>query len=226
MFEDQLLLVITVILFGVTIIVLIVFLGQQRTKMKNQSEQHSRAMDAFRRNLEQEKERGIQEARRQANLNVERTKSEYEGKLKEQREAIGRIRAECESKLREQREFIQYNRDKLSEKSEKELMIDALLALGGYASRLERIEDALNARRLSAAFDEVVKAFRKVEGELQSDSTTVVLQKISNTLDILRSKQDHLDLFEISEACETLENMAVDLQQVKDDIEEIKNAID
>lgn len=45
--------------------------------------------------------------------------------------------------LREQREAIQAERSALSSKTEKDLIIDVLIALNGYASRLDRLETSL-----------------------------------------------------------------------------------
>lgn len=113
--------------------------------------------------------------------------------------------------LRDQKEAINIERIALSSKSEKELIIDVLIALNGYASRLDHIEKGLGSDDIQKQIENFSEKFEKRMNDVNKN----IDQKLSK-MNIF-SQLDNIE----SNVDEIKNNLLYDVCNIKDMIEDI-----
>ena len=178
----------------------------------------------------------IKEAQEQAAASIERNVVENNAKLSKLREEnakrIDEERARSAEELRKEREDISAEREELLSATEKELLVRTVMALAGYATRLERIEkqrDLLTAdmrEAFNSASNTMMDSFKKNMDEVQAKIKTLE-EKIKEAAEALES----FDSSDILEAISNVESSVDAIRYDRDnssecDFDEMSNAIE
>lgn len=178
----------------------------------------------------------IKEAQEQAAASIERNVVENNAKLSKLREEnakrIDEERERSAEALRKEREDISAEREELLSATEKELLVRTVMALAGYAPRLERIEkqrDLLTAdmrEAFNSASNTMMDSFKKNMDEVQAKIKTLE-EKIKEAAEALES----FDSSDILEAISNVESSVDAIRYDRDnssecDFDEMSNAIE
>ena len=132
-------------------------------------------------------------------------------------EEIARIRKESALRVQQMIEFIDVRKGELEKKSDKELLVSAVMALDGYASRMQRLELFMDFHDVETKMTEMRKAFSD-----SLDSTE------SRLLEKLQAKAllDRIEAVQ-SEVNETMDQMQCDLDsKIKSSNENLSSEIE
>ena len=120
-------------------------------------------------------------------------------------EEISVVRRECTIQAQQMIEFIDTRKEELEKKSERELLLTAVMALDGYAGRLDRLERNME-------FRDVMKRMSEMKQEFT--------EKLDNTEIELLKKLEAKELFE------TIGKMQADVSsQIKDNTDDLTGKI-
>ncbi len=143
---------------------------------------------------------------------------------------LAAIKLECEEKIRLTREAIDSIRAVLSNKSEKELIIDTIVALDGQNEKFSKLEDALNTEKFRRELDRINQSISiKLEELIESinDKVEEICVKLNDS-DVF-SAVSELDE-SINEIKEQYSNLDTNICEIKEQygdfdggIDEIKN---
>ena len=178
----------------------------------------------------------IKEAQEQAAASIERNVVENNAKLSKLREEnakrIDEERARSAEALRKEREDISAEREELLSATEKELLVRTVMALAGYATRLERIEkqrDLLTAdmrEAFNSASNTMMNSFKKNMDEVQA--------KIKTLEEKIKEAAEALEPFDSSDILEAISNVESSVDAIRwdrdnsseCDFDEMRNAIE
>ena len=141
-------------------------------------------------------EREISEAKKAAEVEVERSHLEAEEMEKTSKENLERLRKETNRKVTEmmkaseleilqekdrskralagERESIKTEAAELSRESEKDLLIRAILALSGYGTRLDRLEESLSVIENKLRYQEKHAGTEKEADKVPTDTSSLM----------------------------------------------------
>lgn len=90
--------------------------------------------------------------------------------IKEQwQNEIASVRKECELEITRTKESIERRKETLQLLPEKEILIDIMLALSGYASRIERLETVLSHEQISKQMNDIAVSTASKMKEMSND---------------------------------------------------------
>ena len=154
------------------------------------------------------------------------------------------LQKQHEQDLQRLREQIDSDREVLAQKSDKELLVDVVMALEGYASRMQRLEDSLRVGSIKDTIQQASVAMTSATDDLKSslvDKIEELNDSISESLDVsrvigmLESIQSDTDDIRsdivtysvggsVDEIKSKVDSMYWDMSAVKDAAEEAKDA--
>jgi len=179
----------------------------------------------------------LQELRKQFEEEKKMLESQFEDEKKD-------LQKQHEQSLQRMREQIESDREVLSQKGDKELLIDVVLALDGYASRMQRLEDSLRVGSIKKSIQQASDAMTSATEDLKSslvyrieelnDSITEAID-VSRIVDMLESIQSNTDdirsdisLYSVSSSVDEIksrvDSMYWDMSAVKDAAESARDA--
>ncbi len=128
--------------------------------------------------------------------------------------------AQCEKQLRELREGIERRREVLRQKSEKELLIDIMTAIGGYSERIQRVGESIDC--LNEA--DLPKSIGVIKSRVSKLSETIA--GIASDLDDVKSVVEDSnsygssswDISDVESEIEDAKRAAEDVKEAVDDI--------
>ena len=146
----------------------------------------------------------------QSDISNAYTSCKNEKQILEQKhsEEIIFIKKNYESLIRQIREEIETQKEALSQMEEKELLINVMIALGGYAGRLERIEKQLKDDQI---MEHVTHLFRDVLIRI-NDATENVIAQVKTTEHSIESTLNDFDT-------------KCNIDSIGSDVEDIKTSV-
>ncbi|MCF0134525.1 MAG: hypothetical protein HUJ72_11720 [Blautia sp.] len=137
------------LIFAIACIAMLVIIGLGIKKIKD--------TNALLLETEEEAERSQKEMKDRCDKQILKLKEYATSKVRSVRADCAReIEAErqrSKSELRRTKENIENRRDVLRKRADKELLIDVIVSLDGYATRIDRIEDGLKADQVEMKYD-------------------------------------------------------------------------
>jgi len=137
---------------------------------------------------------------------------------KECNEKIESMKKECEETVRAGKEYIENRREVLAKTPDREILADVMIALDGYAGRMERLSEALSHEHLHEKIDQLTQS-TTAKVDQMSEAVMLHLQSlnIEGKFDKLaQSMTDRLDSMDVS-------SHIIDIQNT---VDEIKTSID
>lgn len=137
---------------------------------------------------------------------------------KECSEKIESMKRECEETVRVGKEYIENRREVLAKTPEREILTDVMIALEGYAGRMERLSEALSHEHLHEKLDQLTQS-TTAKVDQMSDAVMLHLQRlnIDEKIDQLaQSITDRLNSMDFSSHINDIQNT----------VDEIKTSID
>jgi uncharacterized protein YoxC len=125
------------------------------------------------------------------------------------------LRRECARQIQHAKEDIENRKQELSRMSDKELLANVMIALNGYGSRLDRLEQHLTDDQITARMSRLLQ------------DVTVKIQGITETLtgQINEMNESIQDSLNDSDLKSRLDSMGDNLDEMASDIEEIKSSV-
>lgn len=149
---------------------------------------------------------------------------------------LSMIRQECSQQIRQMQEYIETRKDILFKMSDKELLVNVMLALEGYSKRFERLEHDLSYNQITDKIEkmssDVVKAVDSYEESLNShieDIHKAVSSKVDD-LNIINQINDiKTNTSAIENTVESLKNIIIEdsneLNSISSIVEDIQSDV-
>ena len=165
-------------------------------------------------------------------------------------EEISVVRRECTIQAQQMIEFIDTRKEELDKKTERELLLTAVMALDGYAGRLERLEKNMEFRDVMKRMSEMKQEFtenlgsaetellKKLEakelfesiGKMQTDVSSQIEDNTADLTGKIKSMNslltDLMNSLKLPEKLEALSEEIDDLyQKLSDKVDELENNV-
>lgn len=160
----------------------------------------------------------LQELRQQFEEEKRILRSQFEDEKKD-------LQEQHEQSLQRMREQIESDREVLSQKSDKELLVNVVLALDGYASRMRRLEESLRVSSIRESIQQASDAMTSATEDLSS-SLVNRIEKLNDSI---------TEAIDVSRITDMLENIQSDTEDIRsgmipysvvDSVDEIKSKVD
>ncbi len=149
----------------------------------------------------------------------EREYEEEKQRLLEQHVAdLEKLRREHERDLQMVKEKIEGRREILQQRSEKELLVDTVMALETYGSRIQRLETILDSEGFAERIDRLSDEF---SGRMSDVSKSVNAQ----IAELARSVEESVESLDIALATQRLEDLDDRITEMHDAVDGMKSAI-
>lgn len=155
-------------------------------------------------------------------------KSEVEDLCDRHRDEIRSIRQECDKEIQRERERIEGRKELLSQKSDKELLIDVMLALEKYAGRLDRIEQSASHENIVQLINDTAKTVIDEMYDCEEDVLNAIGQTDSQSVaDAFNASVEEIkSSIDMSSNSSTIYSIESEIRSVKSSLDSLRSSLD